>query len=80
MEGEEEMVISVENLWKVGGESKGVRGVFQCSGAGGTAFPVGDMGNDTPSWAGPLGGFNTGYINGSLGGIPICYWTGAENI
>ena len=42
----------VNNLDKVGGETKGVGGVLQGGGAGSTYFWVGDVGDDPPHGTG----------------------------
>ena len=54
-EGKEEMDMSVNNLGKEGGESKGVRGFFQEGGAGGTNFWGGDVGDNPRNGPGPGG-------------------------
>ena len=47
--------MSVENLGKGGGKSKGIGDVFQGSGAGDTTFWGGDVGDDPSRGPGPVG-------------------------
>ena len=54
MEGKEELNTSCNNLGEGGGESKGVRDVFQGGGAGSTIFWGGYLGGDPPH--GPVPG------------------------
>ena len=55
MEGKEDLGMSVNNIGKGEGESKGVGGVFQGSISGGTTFGGGDVGDDPPYGPGPGG-------------------------
>ena len=64
----------VGDLSKEGGKTKGVRDVIQSGGACSTSFRVGDVGDD-PQMGRAIGGFNTGYLYGSLGGSPCGFWT-----
>ena len=54
-EGKEDLGMSVNNIGKGWGESKGVGGVFQGSISGGTTFGGGDVGDDPPYGPGPGG-------------------------
>ena len=53
MEGEEELVMVVGDLGKIGGKPKGFGDFLQAGGAGSTSFQVRDVGDDPPNGPGP---------------------------